>query len=135
MGCKRTPGLYKRNGVWQIDKQIRGRRVCESTGERELAKAEEYLAKKIEEIRQAAVFGVRPKRAFRVAATKYLNENQHKRRIADEARHLKQLDPFIGDLPIESVHMGTLRPFIEARQKQGRRPRASTWRSVWYGTY
>jgi integrase len=56
---------------------------------------------------------------FRVAATKYLNENQHKRRIADEARHVKQLDPFIGNLPIESVHMGTLQPFIEARRKQG----------------
>ena len=119
MGCKRTPGLYKRNGVWQIDKQVRGRRICESTGERNLAKAEEYLAKKVEEIRQAAVFGIRPKRAFRVAATKYLNENQHKRRIADDAGHLKQLDPFIGHLQIDAVHMGTLRPFIEARRKQG----------------
>ena len=119
MGRKRTPGLYKRNGVWHIDKQIRGVRICESTGENDLAKAEEYLAKKTEEVRQAAIYGIRPKRAFRLAATKYLNENQHKRRIADEALHLKQLDPFIGHLPIESVHMGTLQPFIEARRKQG----------------
>ncbi len=36
-----------------------------------------------------------------------------KRRIS------KQLDPFIGHLPIESIHMGTLQPFIEARRKQG----------------
>lgn len=119
MGRKRTPGLYKRNGVWHIDKQIRGVRICESTGESDLARAEEYLAKKTEEVRKAVIYGIRPKRAFRLAATKYLNENQHKRRIADEALHLKQLDPFIGHLPIESVHIGTLQAFIEARRKQG----------------
>ena len=119
MGRKRTAGLYKRNEVWHIDKQIRGIRICESTGEIELAKAEEYLSKKTEETRQAAIYGIRPKRIFRLAATKYLNESQHKRRIADEALHLKQLDPFIGHLSIESVHIGTLQPFIEARRKQG----------------
>jgi len=119
MGRKRAPGLYKRSGVWHIDKQIRGIRICESTGESDLARAEEYLAKKAEEVRQAAVYGIRPKRAFRLAATKYLNENQHKRRLHDEALHLRQLDPFIGNLPLESVHLGALQPFIKARQKQG----------------
>ena len=119
MGRKRTAGLYKRNGVWHIDKQIRGCRICESTGEVDLAKAEEYLAKKTEEVRHAAIYGVRPKRSFRLAATKYLNENQHKRRIADDATHLKQLDSFIGHLPIKAVHMGTLQAFIKARRKQG----------------
>lgn len=119
MGRKRTSGLYKRNGVWHIDKQYRGSRLCESTGESDLRKAEEYLARKLEEARQAVVYGVRPKRTFRQAATKYLNENQHKRGIDDEAIHLKQLDPFIGSLPIESVHLGTLQPFIAARRAQG----------------
>ncbi len=119
MGRKRTPGLYKRNGIWHIDKRIRGRRVCESTGESDLTKAEEHLARRTEEISQAAVYGVRQTHTFREAATKYLNENQHKRRIADDALHLRQLDPFIGDLPIESVHMGTLRHFIDVRRDQG----------------
>jgi hypothetical protein len=73
----------------------------------------------LEEARQALVFGVRPKRSFRQAATKYLLENQHKRSIEDEAMHLRQLDPFIGNTPIESVHMGALQKFIEARQRQG----------------
>jgi len=119
MGRNKTPGLYLRGGVWHIDKQIRGIRVCESTGESRLARAEEYLSKKTEEIRQAVVYGVRPKRAFRVAATKYLNDNQQKRRIADTALHLKQLDPYVGHLPLESVHMGTLQPFIKARRSLG----------------
>jgi integrase len=53
-----------------------------------------------------------------------LQENQHLRSIGDYALHLKQLDPYLGDLPLASVHMGTLRPFIEARQKQGRKAKS-----------
>jgi len=119
MGNHRTTGLIKRNGVWHIDKLFRGRRICESTGQSELDKAQEHLTRRLEEARQALVFGVRPQRTFRKAATKYLLEHQHKRSIEDDALHLRQLDPFIGDLPIESVHMGTLQRFIEVRQGKG----------------
>ena len=124
MGRKRTPGLIDRDGIWHIDKRLRGRRIRESTGERDLAKAEEYLTRRLEEARQASVFGVRPSRTFRQAAMKFLQENQHLRSIGDYALHLKQLDPYLGDLPLASVHMGTLRPFIEARQKQGRKTKS-----------
>lgn len=114
---KRIRGLVDRGGVWHIDKRIGGRRICESTGEHDLSKAEVYLAKRIEETRKALIYGERPVRSFRAAATRYLRENQHLRSIGDYALHLKQLDPFIGDLEIRSVHIGTLSPFIEARRK------------------
>jgi len=118
MGRKRTPGLYKRGGVWHIDKQARGRRICESTGESELAKAEEYLARRIEEIRQAAIYGVRPKRTFRQAATKYLNETI-KASLAEDARHIRMLDAYLGSLYLDQIHMGTLQSFIKVRRAQG----------------
>jgi len=121
MGRTRMPGLINRGGIWHIDKRFRGRRLRESTGEGDLAKAQEYLTRRLEEARQASVFGVRPDRSFRQAATKYLEENQHKRSIADDALHLRQLDPYIGTLPLSSIHMGTLRPFIDARRRQGRK--------------
>ena len=35
--------------------------------------------------------------------------------------HLRQLNPYIGSLPLASVHTGTLRPFIDARRRQGRK--------------
>ena len=66
--------------------------------------AEEYLARRIDEIRQAVVFGIRPKRTFRKAATKYLNEAT-KTTIAEDAMHLKMLDPYIGDLCLDKVHI------------------------------
>jgi integrase len=70
-------------------------------------------------MRQAQVFGVRPKRSFRVAATKYLNENAHKRSIETDMHHLKMLNGFIGGLSIDAVHMGNLQQFISARKLQG----------------
>jgi integrase len=118
MGRKKTPGLVKRGDFWHIDKKVRGRRLCESTGESDLEKAEEYLARKIEEIRQASVYGIRPVRTFRMAATKFLNEAT-KRSLSRDADCLKQLDPFIGDMEIRKVHMGSLQPYIEARKQQG----------------
>jgi len=119
MGRKRSPGLRYREGIWHIDKQVLGRKIRESTGTGDLEKAELILARRIEGVRQAAVFGVRPPREFREAATKFLEENGHLRSIGDYARNLKRLDPFIGDLPLNKVHLGTLEPYIKARQKQG----------------
>lgn len=124
MGRTRMPGLIDRGGIWHVDKRFRGRRLCESTGEGDLAKAEEYLIRRLEEARQASVFGVRPRRTFRQAATKFLLENQDLRSIGDYALHLKQLDPYLGALPLASVHMGALRAFIEARQRQGRKAKS-----------
>ena len=119
MGRKRMPGLVREGEIWHIDKRIRGRRLCESTGERNLERAQEYLIRRLEEARQASVFGVRPARSFRQAATRFLTENRHLRSIGHYAWALKHVDPFIGDLPIASVHMGTLRTFIEARRRHG----------------
>jgi integrase len=113
---KKIPGLVNRNGIWHLDKIIRGRRICESTRESEIDKAEEYLARRIEEIRQAQIYGVRPKRSFRQAASKYLNETV-KASLWIDALQLELLDPFIGALPLEAVHMGSLQPFIESRKR------------------
>lgn len=119
MGRKRMPGLVKRGDVWHINKKVGGVRICESTGTSQLEEAEKYLTRRLETIRQAKVYGVRPKRTFREAATKFLLENQHKRSIQSDAHRLKTLDKYIGDLRLDSVHMGALQPFISARRKEG----------------
>lgn len=118
MGRKRTPGLYKRGGVWHIDKQTRESRLCESTGTGDFTEAESHLARRIEEIRQAKIYGVRPKRTFRQAATKYLLEAS-KASIKDDAAQLELLDKYVGALPLAAVHMGSLQGFIRDRRAQG----------------
>lgn len=73
----------------------------------------------MEEIRQAQIYGVRPSRTFEQAAAKFVIENQHKRSIDDDIGRLKGLMPWIGAMPLEKIHMGSLQPWIESRQKKG----------------
>lgn len=84
-----------------------------------LPTALEYFAKRIDQIRSASVYGLRTDRTFRAAATRFLEENQHKRSIADDAMLLKQLDPYIGELKLRQVHMGSLQSFIAKRRTDG----------------
>lgn len=119
MGRKRMPGLVKRNDIWHINKVVDGVRICESTGTNRLEEAERYLTRRLETIRQVKVYGIKPKRLFREAATKFLLEHQHKRSIRSDADRLKMLDAYIGNLTLESIHMGALQTFIAARRNDG----------------
>src|SRR5215831_7003722 len=119
MGNRKTSGLTNRGGIWHIDKQCRGVRICESTGTSDLAKAGEQLAKRMNDVREAQLHGLRESRSFRSAATKYLQDYAHKKSIKDNAVHLKMLDPFIGTLQLQRVHMGTLQEFIAHRRSEG----------------
>jgi integrase len=119
MGRKKMPGLVKRGSIWHINKKVNGRRISESTGSGSLEEAERYLVHRLEQIRQASVYGIRPKRIFREAATRYLLENQHKASIKEASYLIQHLDRFIGDLPLDSIHKGSLQIFIESREKDG----------------
>jgi integrase len=120
--AKAATGLYLRGGVWHIDKIVRRIRVCESTGTRDRDEAQELLAKRIYDIRQAVLFGVRPDRTFRQAATKYLEDYTGvKDSIADDADHIAAVMDYIGDLPLRQVHTETLKPFVRKRQEDGRK--------------
>lgn len=116
-GLRRRPNVP--GGTWHIEKVVNGKPIYESCGTSNQAEAERYLAKRLEEIRQASIYGVRPDRIFRIAATKYLSENQHKASIVSDAYMLKSLDPHIGLLPLSQLHDGTLQPYIAARLNAG----------------
>jgi hypothetical protein len=47
-----TSGLTKRGGIWHIDQQFRGARICESTGTGDIGQGQEYLAKRLIELRE-----------------------------------------------------------------------------------
>lgn len=118
MARKKSPGLIKRGSVWHIQKKVYGKRLCESTGTGDLEEAERYLARRIEDVRQAVIYGVRPERTFREAATKFLLESV-KRSLIDDAQQLKLLDHYVGDMPLDKIHLGSLQKFIVDRRKEG----------------
>ncbi len=118
MGRKRAPGFVKRGGIWHIDKRINGQRICESTETDCIDEAERFLARLAEQIRQATVYGVRPTRTFEKAAAKFVIENCHKRSLKSDIGRIKLLLPKIGRMPLDKLHSGTLKPWVEERQRQ-----------------
>jgi len=48
-------------------------------------KPKRYLARRVIELRETRLYGARELRSFRSAATKYLQEYGHKKRIKDDA--------------------------------------------------
>jgi hypothetical protein len=89
-----------------------GRRLQERRGTNDLKKAERYLIHGLEQIRNAEIYGIRPKRTFRDAAVRYVEEYE-KESLPEDAWALSRIDPFIGDICLENIHMGTLRPYTE----------------------
>lgn len=118
MGQRRTPGLFKREGIWHIDKQVRGQRILESCGTGNLQEAAKYLAFRLEEQRNAEIYGIRPTRTFEQAATKFVQENGHKRSLRCDIGNLRNLMPWIGELELNRVNMGTLQPWLEHRRSE-----------------
>ncbi|MCZ8441770.1 tyrosine-type recombinase/integrase [Achromobacter xylosoxidans] len=124
MARKTITGLQLRGGLWHIDKQIKGYgRLCESTGTSDRKEAEKLLIFRLEGIRQSTVYGVRQDHIWREAATRFLEEYSHQPSIWHSAIYLKQLDPYIGDLPIREVDNESLEAYVEARLNAGRAPR------------
>ena len=122
MARKGISGLTLRNGIWHINKVVDGERIYESTGSSEREEAERYLIHLLEKRRQETIYGVRQERAWREAATKYLEEFADQPSIWLTATYLEQLDPFIGELTLSHIDDEALRPFIEYMRKGGTLP-------------
>lgn len=111
------PGLTNRGGVWHIDKRIKGfGRLSESCRTTDLKEAERFLTHRLEEIRLAEVYGVRPTRTFEQAAVKYIEDYQSKRSIERDVIALKIVMPYIGKLPLDRVHNDALVKFKQDRR-------------------
>lgn len=122
MARKTITGLTKRGGLWHINKVVRGERIYESTGTGEREEAERYLIRRLEEIRQQSIYGVRKTPKWREAATRYLVENKDMPSIGLTATYLEQLDPFIGEMPVTHVDDDALQPFVQWMRDGGKLP-------------
>ena len=120
MGRKKSPGLNKRGRIWWIDKRIKGYgRVAESCGTTNLAEAEQYLAFRLNEIRNAMVYGIRPTRTFQEAAIKFLEDSQHKKLLERYVYAFDRVMPHIGSLRLDRIHNDTLSGYRRARRADG----------------
>ena len=123
MARQRRPGLRKKGRIWHIEKVIPGYgRFRESTGETDYGRAERYFDKRVEEVRQITVYGERPKVTLTEAAERFLREECPPKSVERAGYALAQVLPAVGHLLIQDVYDETLRPFKDARRKDGVTP-------------
>jgi integrase len=115
-------GLYRRGRIWHIDCQVLGVRICASTGTSDLAQARLVLARAIDDLRMAKIYGTRPDRTFADAAAHYVETSSGMRSLERNVQDLRLILPYIGDLPLRHVHSESLRKFIRDRTLEGRSP-------------
>lgn len=124
MGQKTITGLTLKDGVWHIDKLVRGHgRIRGSTGTSVRAEAEQFLLERIVQAGAERKERAQWRPTFRAAATRYLKEYAQQPSIWLTATYLKQLDPYIGDLHLDEVDNEALQAYVDDRLEAGRAPR------------
>ncbi|WP_313619489.1 tyrosine-type recombinase/integrase [Achromobacter sp.] len=124
MGQKTITGLTLKDGIWHIDKLVRGYgRIRGSTGTSVRAEAEQVLLERIVQAGAERKERAHWRPTFRTAATRYLKEYAQQPSIWLTATYLKQLDPYIGDLHLDEVDNEALQAYVDDRLEAGRAPR------------
>jgi integrase len=122
----RMPGLRLKGGIWQIEKRCKyaeGGWLRESTGKTGRAEAEQILIRRLAELEEEARRETQGVFTFEEAGMRYLEDIAHKSSAETAAMHLDQLFPTIGPLPLEQVHDGTLKAFVDGETARGMAPK------------
>lgn len=117
---RKTAGIYETETGYEVDKWYKGERLRQC-GFGNFEEAEAWVVEQMERIRLAKSIGQRGTWTFEQAAARYLELYQNKQSIVSDVYHLKPIMPFIGKLKLGQIHNETLKPFIEARKKAGRK--------------
>lgn len=121
------PGLRLKGAIYHIEKRCKyakGGWLRESTGTPSRIEAEEYLIQRLASVKQEAARQSQAIYTFEQAALRYLEDIAHKPSAVTIAINIDQLLPFIGQLPLEQIHDGTLKPFIDHEQQRGIAPKS-----------
>jgi integrase len=112
----RTHGIQLAgDGSRLVDKEYKGRRIYARLGVVSQEAAESWLRQRQNTVDVELNQGTQ--RNFSAAARRYLNdcERRRVRTIETIAFHITLILPYIGNLPLESVHSGTLQAFCDRR--------------------
>jgi integrase len=120
------PGLRLKGGIWHIEKRCKdcqGGWLRESTETASRTEAEQYLIRRLAEIGQEARRQEVAIHSFEDAGMRYVEEIAQKPSSDIVAMHLDQVFPFVGQLPLEQIHDGTLKAFVDHETARGMAPK------------
>lgn len=116
MATRKGPKL--RGGVYWLDVQIGGQRLRKSLDTNDKKLADEAYARELSEFYRTRKFKERPKKTFKDATGRWLEERSHKRSIQDDKDKIEYLAPKLGAKKLVDLDRDT----IEAALPQDVKP-------------
>ncbi|MGY6215716.1 tyrosine-type recombinase/integrase [Methylolobus aquaticus] len=116
--------LYKQKGSarwWMRFRTPDGREIRESTGTTDRTLAEEYEARRKMEIYRVAKLGDRPRRTWKEAVVRWLEETT-KRTLRDDVSMFRRLDRHFGDCFLDQIGPDKIRELIRSMREEGLTP-------------
>ena len=103
---------------WWIKITHNGRRIQQSTGTSDKAKAQEYHDKLKASLWDQARLGIKPRHAWNEAVVRYLAETSHKASQASDKTHLRWLDRFLKGRMLDEINRELLDNILAARMAE-----------------
>jgi integrase len=112
--------LFKRKDspYWWVKIAHDGRRIQQSTGTSDRAKAEEYHDKLKASLWDQARLGVKPRHTWNEAVVRYLAETTHKASQCSDKTHLRWLDRFLNGRMLDEINRELLDSIMAARMAE-----------------
>ena len=113
--------LYKRKDSpnWWVKITPRsGPPIQRTTGTTDKVRAQEYHDKLKASLWEQERLGIKPKRSWREAVVRWLEETSHKATHGEDKKKLVWLHPFLGDLSVDEVTMDVIDRLRSAKLKE-----------------
>ncbi|HEY6018976.1 MAG TPA: site-specific integrase [Candidatus Paceibacterota bacterium] len=112
--------LFKRKDspYWWVKIAHDGRRIQQSTGTPDKAKAQEYHDKLKASLWDKARLGIKPRHTWNEAVVRYLAETTHKASQCSDKTHLRWLDRFLNGRMLDEINRELLDSIMAARMAE-----------------
>lgn len=114
--------LKKRNGVWWVDITHDGERVRKSTKTEIKAEAQLFHDKFKSELWEASKVLKIPKREWKTAVVRWIEESAHKRSLLYDKVHLRWVEPFLKTVYLSDITTDMIDSIAKKKEETGVSP-------------
>lgn len=110
--------IYQRGTTWWACLSLPGRKtIRRSLKTSDRTQAQELHDKLQAELWRVRQLGEKPRRSWKEAVIRWLDEKQHKRSLRSDLAHIRWLDPYLGGLMLDEITIGVIAELREAKRK------------------
>lgn len=114
--------LCKRGKIWWVRFSQNGNRIQKSTGTSNRQKALQYHDKIKAQLWDADKLKQLPKKTWIESATRWIEQNQHKKSLCDDIFHLRWLDPYLKNHYLMDIDQDMIEFIAQKKEKTGVSP-------------